>query len=219
MIDKRAILSDTPLVNPKEDRLGYAPFARNLSEAICEFTTNECLVFALYGQWGSGKTSCLNFVEYYVSSKPKEQVPIIVHFNPWWFSGQGELLYQFFREFSAAIGKKEKLKDISNLIADFAAIFGEIPEPSGFLKLGGKAIAIGLKRRLREASKIRNDIIDFLQKKELPILAIIDDIDRLQKITEDDKFNGLELLQKVIDDYSKKIDEIAAAKEKEILER
>jgi ribosome recycling factor len=29
----------------------------------------------------------------------------------------------------------------------------------------------------------------------------------------------MEMLQKVIDDYSKKIDEIAAAKEKEILER
>jgi ribosome recycling factor len=31
--------------------------------------------------------------------------------------------------------------------------------------------------------------------------------------------DGLELLQKLIDDYSKKIEEIAAAKEKEILER
>ncbi len=40
-----------------------------------------------------------------------------------------------------------------------------------------------------------------------------------KKITEDDKFNGLEQLQKLIDDYSKKIEETAAAKEKEILER
>jgi ribosome recycling factor len=49
-----------------------------------------------------------------------------------------------------------------------------------------------------------------------------DEIEKLEKdkkIAEDDKFNGLELLQKIIEDYSKKIDEIAAAKEKEILER
>ena len=49
-----------------------------------------------------------------------------------------------------------------------------------------------------------------------------DEIEKLEKdkkISEDDKFNGLELLQKLIDDYSKKIEEVAAAKEKEILER
>ena len=47
----------------------------------------------------------------------------------------------------------------------------------------------------------------------------IEQLEKDKKISEDDKFNGLEMLQKVTDDYSKKIDEIAAAKEKEILER
>lgn len=47
----------------------------------------------------------------------------------------------------------------------------------------------------------------------------IEQLEKDKKITEDDKFNGLELLQKVIDDYSKKIEDAAAAKEKEILER
>lgn len=46
-------------------------------------------------------------------------------------------------------------------------------------------------------------------------------IERLEedkKITEDDKFSGLEQLQKIMDEYTRKIEEIAAAKEKEILE-
>jgi ribosome recycling factor len=47
----------------------------------------------------------------------------------------------------------------------------------------------------------------------------IEQFEQDKKISEDEKFNGLEQLQKVIDDYSKKIEEIAAAKEKEILER
>ena len=47
----------------------------------------------------------------------------------------------------------------------------------------------------------------------------IEQLEKDKKVTEDDKFNGLELLQKIIDDYSKKIEETAAAKEKEILER
>ncbi|HUU37871.1 MAG TPA: ribosome recycling factor [Candidatus Desulfaltia sp.] len=47
----------------------------------------------------------------------------------------------------------------------------------------------------------------------------IEQLEKDKKITEDDKFNGLEQLQKIIEDYSKKIEEVAAAKEKEILER
>ncbi|MFZ2054550.1 MAG: ribosome recycling factor [Candidatus Aminicenantales bacterium] len=47
----------------------------------------------------------------------------------------------------------------------------------------------------------------------------IEQFEKDKKISEDEKFNGLEQLQKIIDDYSKKIEEIAAAKEKEILER
>ena len=47
----------------------------------------------------------------------------------------------------------------------------------------------------------------------------IEQFEKDKKISEDEKFNGLEQLQKVIDDYSKKIEEVAAAKEKEILER
>jgi ribosome recycling factor len=47
----------------------------------------------------------------------------------------------------------------------------------------------------------------------------IEEFEKEKLITEDEKFTGLELLQKLIDDYSKKIEEVAAAKEKEILER
>ncbi len=47
----------------------------------------------------------------------------------------------------------------------------------------------------------------------------IEEFEKEKLITEDEKFSGLELLQKLIDDYSQKIEEVAAAKEKEILER
>jgi ribosome recycling factor len=47
----------------------------------------------------------------------------------------------------------------------------------------------------------------------------IEQLEKDKKIAEDDKFNGLEQIQKLIDDYTKKTEEVAAAKEKEILER
>ncbi len=46
----------------------------------------------------------------------------------------------------------------------------------------------------------------------------IEKLEKDKKITEDDKFNGLEQLQKIVDEYTKKTEEMAAAKEKEILE-
>jgi len=47
----------------------------------------------------------------------------------------------------------------------------------------------------------------------------IEQFEKDKKITEDDKFNGLEQIQKLIDDFTKKTEDVAAAKEKEILER
>lgn len=46
----------------------------------------------------------------------------------------------------------------------------------------------------------------------------IEKAEKDKAITEDDKFKGLEQLQKVTDDHVKKIEELAAAKEKEILQ-
>ena len=46
----------------------------------------------------------------------------------------------------------------------------------------------------------------------------IEKAEKDKAIAEDDKFKGLEQLQKVTDDYVKKIEELAAAKEKEILQ-
>ncbi len=46
----------------------------------------------------------------------------------------------------------------------------------------------------------------------------IEKLEEDNEITEDDKFWGYDKLQEVTDEYTKKIEEIAAAKEKEILE-
>jgi len=47
----------------------------------------------------------------------------------------------------------------------------------------------------------------------------IEELEKEKEITEDDKFSGLEKLQSLLDEHVKKIEDYAAAKEKEILER
>jgi len=47
----------------------------------------------------------------------------------------------------------------------------------------------------------------------------IEELEKEKEIAEDDKFQGLEKLQALLDEHVKKIEEFAATKEKEILER
>ena len=86
-VTPRSLSSDRPLGDPGEDRLGYAPFAERLAESLYRLAPREGFVMALYGPWGSGKSTVLGFVEYYLDKMPFDDRPVIVHFNPWWFSG------------------------------------------------------------------------------------------------------------------------------------
>jgi ribosome recycling factor len=47
----------------------------------------------------------------------------------------------------------------------------------------------------------------------------IEELEKEKEITEDDKFLGIEHLQKLVDETTARVEELAAAKEKEILER
>lgn len=174
------ILTDTPLENPEDDCFGYASFAENLTDVLCKTMTDECLVFALLGSWGSGKTTCLNFILHYVD-KLENQRPLVIRFNPWWFSGRGDLLQQFFREFCVALGKEKKFKKTIEIIANLVEIASEIPEPTGISKLGGKLASRWLKqaKKDKEVWKIREKIKKDIKKQNQHILVVIDDIDRL----------------------------------------
>lgn len=46
----------------------------------------------------------------------------------------------------------------------------------------------------------------------------VENAEKQKQIAEDEKFNGLEQLQKLTDSYSKKIDDVLAAKQKELIE-
>lgn len=47
----------------------------------------------------------------------------------------------------------------------------------------------------------------------------IEELEKEKEITEDDKFQGIEHLQKLVDETTARVEEMASAKEKEILER
>ncbi|MFX0201968.1 MAG: P-loop NTPase fold protein, partial [Candidatus Hodarchaeota archaeon] len=77
---------DEPLDDPeREDRLNRASFSRNVFDMIKSLPDSNTRI-AIAGDWGSGKTTCLNFVGYYA----KRQGYPVIKYNPWKFSNKKE---------------------------------------------------------------------------------------------------------------------------------
>ena len=175
--------ADRPSFDPQEDLFGHAPFAKSLAGSICSYPDSDGLVLALYGPWGSGKSTVLNYVKHYLELRAEDERPVVVEFNPWWFSGQENLARAFLGQLQAVLPEKsEKFKQLGDLLADFAE------ELSGLIDLasalGGVNGNIGnllnrVKRKPKDVPALKKSITSILQKAGKRILVVIDDIDRL----------------------------------------
>ena len=101
---KLSFSADRPITSCAEDLLGRSGFAKSIAEAIKGWTGNESLVIAMYGSWGSGKTSIKNMVIETLLSF-KKNCPLIVEFNPWQWAGQDQLAEAFFQQIGFVLGK------------------------------------------------------------------------------------------------------------------
>lgn len=95
--------SDRPIGTLKEDLLDRGRFAVALANAFVQWHGEDSLVVALYGPWGSGKSSLKNMILEMV--RRQEDRPAIIDFNPWAWSGRDRLFSAFFEEVGIAIGK------------------------------------------------------------------------------------------------------------------
>lgn len=93
---KHKFSADRPIASREEDLLGRAGFADSLASAISGWKGNESLVIALYGPWGSGKSSIKNIIMQSLQSS--EPALPLIEFNPWQWSGQNQLVEAFFQE-------------------------------------------------------------------------------------------------------------------------
>lgn len=149
------LTADLPIMSRTQDRLGRCSFAKALAGAISSWAGSESLVVALYGPWGSGKTSVKNLVvEALREGAPRQNV--ILEFNPWAWAAQEALPSAFFTELAITIGRLEPSHDAKKTAARLKAyaaslrlrgyIYSNIPKVLGGIGviLAGLGIATSL---------------------------------------------------------------------------
>lgn len=107
--------ADRPIEHLEEDKLDRRSFAEQLARAIQAWKGNDSLVIALYGPWGTGKSSIKNMVVDALRSASKKVS--VIDFNPWQVASRATISEAFFDEIGialkrGAIASKKKQKQI-----------------------------------------------------------------------------------------------------------
>jgi predicted KAP-like P-loop ATPase len=115
---------DTPITAARQDKLGRTRFTHAVAEALGNWREDQSLVVALFGGWGSGKTSIKNLATAKLRKLSPDKRPLIVEFNPWFVAGEEQLVELFYREIALAIAEPfpgERAEDAEKRLKKLAA--------------------------------------------------------------------------------------------------
>lgn len=190
------ILGDQPIRSKNEDILGRLGFAEHITKGILGWKSKGSLCIALYGPWGSGKTSMINLCIESIREKTKklrlEDRPIIVQFRPWLFSGQEYLIKLFLSQLRTAL-KAPDLSAYAHKAAAQLEIFEKLFSLASWIPPVGiyaekiRSVLAKLKRTSQALSKQfeedleanKDSISKSLSNLKSPVIIIIDNVDRL----------------------------------------
>src|ERR1700761_4554524 len=127
--------TDAPISDPRLDVFDREPFARRIADTIGERNDPSSLVVGIYGPWGDGKTTVLNFIRGRLKDYPSI---ICISFNPWRMEGEQALLQGFFATLAEVLDKElttssEKLGD---LLKKYGALLKVAPGGWGDAAIG-----------------------------------------------------------------------------------
>lgn len=174
--------SDAAITNFDQDLFERKEFTSRLNEKILQFKAKNSLVIALYGPWGSGKTSVLNLISQTLSQEKKVKV---LNFDPWYFNSQEQLIQAFLNTILGEAIKiagedqsslKEKLELYRIAIASAFTVTPKI-EAFGFSVDTG---ALKPLQDLKEPSAVKESLRINISGKDIKFVILIDNLDRLE---------------------------------------
>lgn len=166
---------DAPITDPERDRFRRWSFAKRIADTIANRTDPSSFVVAIYGAWGDGKTSVLNFVDSEIS---KHQGVLVVRFNPWRFPDETALLRHFFAGLARVLG--ESLTTGKVKLGQTLVKYGELLDIA-WSGAGKATSAAGKLLSTLDIQEEKQKIAEMLRKHGKRIIVLMDDIDRLEK--------------------------------------
>jgi predicted KAP-like P-loop ATPase len=171
--------SDQPVNDQNNDRFQRYEFSKRIATTIVKRKRTDCLVIGIYGAWGEGKTSVLNFID----KELKQNGALSIQFNPWRYSDEDTLVKFFLAKVCKEIGKDLHTKKEKN--AKKATQAAELIPPIslfGFdLDLAKPLRTIGEKLGEVDLEDLKDRVNQYLTEINHKLVIFIDDIDRLEK--------------------------------------
>jgi predicted KAP-like P-loop ATPase len=182
--------ADSPIETANEDKLGRITFVQALAKALATFSAQDSFVVGIHGKWGTGKSSILNLlveqIERDNGSKPEVEKLHAMRFNPWNFSDQNQLVFQFLRQFRAHLrGNRKEFRELLASLDDYAEALAPPLEllPYGHLFSSGLKVSVKGAQHFLGSAKDANTLFDQIatqaNKLKRRTVVLIDDIDRL----------------------------------------
>lgn len=181
------IIADIPKTSISEDLFGRESLVDLVSSSILQLVSHyhPSTCYAVYGQWGEGKTSFLNFVEEDLTCREKSDNVLVAHYSPWMVGNERALIEEFFRIIASITDGRLRtfLKKYGRVLALTSRNVLDVVKPGLGGKIHSSIVEYG------EAIRGRRDPLEIKKKKVSAaieksgkhILIFIDDIDRLDK--------------------------------------
>ncbi len=163
--------SDKPVLNENQDRFQRYGYSKRIAETIIQRNQDDGVVIGIYGAWGEGKTSVLNFIKKELANH--ENI-LTISLNPWRYNDEDSLIKNFLKKIADVLGKeletkKEKLGAFVEKYGTIGAIIGK-----DISEIGKNIGAV-------ELEILKSRIDEFLNESESKLVIFVDDIDRLDK--------------------------------------
>lgn len=172
------ISPDKPKIELEDDQFERTKYAEHLAKIIIDQPNEEGFVIGIYGTWGSGKSTFLEYILRYLEASTKSSNNsnmTVVRFNPWWFSGKQDLtialLIELQSKLPGAFAKK--------LIKNITALMIKITKFAHTRTADLLVLILTLCRKAPSIPEIKQKISGELKKSSRKILIVVDDIDRL----------------------------------------
>lgn len=166
--------ADAPIYSPELDEFNRREYSERIAQTIASRKETKSLVIGIYGKWGEGKTTVLNFID---NELKRHDGIVTIFFNPWMFPSETELFVAFYTELAKGLKKSlpTMWENIGTAITDYIAPF------VGLLDKADSAEKIGKLLSNVRLEELRDRIGKFLVQQKKLVVVFMDDIDRLDK--------------------------------------